>query len=150
MHRQFFESLYEQHKTGIFRYALSILKSPMLAEDVLQETFVRLIQSGSIPFDPGKESAWLYKVARNLCFDHLRKQKKEAESSEIGITDQYAYLELLAPLSPKEQEIVSLKILGNLTHQEIAAVLGLSVHAAKKRYERAIGKLRSTIKEDGI
>lgn len=150
MHRQFFESLYEQYKTGIFRYALSILRSPPLAEDVLQETFVRLIQCPQIPFDPGRESAWLYRVARNLCFDQLRKQKREADPAEPGFTDQLSYLELIAPLSPKEQEIVSLKILGNLTHQEIAAVLGLSVHAVKKRYERAIRKLRNSMKEDAI
>jgi len=150
MHRQFFERLYEEHKTGIFRYALSIVKSPALAEDVLQETFVRLLQSNGLPFDPSGAQAWLYRVARNICFDLLRRYKKETESTEVGGNDQFAYLELIQPLTPKEQEIVSLKILGNLSHKEIAAVLGITVHGAKKRYERAIGKLRQTMKEESI
>jgi len=148
MHRQFFAQLYETYKTGIFRYALSILKSPSLAEDALQETFVRLIQCSKLPFDPGKEAAWLYKVSRNICYDILRKQKKESKSVESGSWEQYTFFELIQPLSPKEQEIVSLKILGNLTHREIANVLGITPRGAQKRYERAIGKLRSNMKED--
>ena len=150
MHHQFLENLYEKHKVGIFRYALSIVKSPQLAEDVLQDTFVKLIQQESLPMEPGKEAAWLYRVARNLCFDILRRQKKEAEPVEAGYRDQLAFLDLIRPLSDKEKEIVSLKILGNLTHKEIAQVMGLTVHGAKKRYERAIGKLRSGMKEDAL
>ena len=150
MHRQFFEELYTQHKTGIYRYALSILKNPDRAEDVLQETFVRLLRSNGLPFDPGGAQAWLYRVARNLCYDQLRKQKQETEYSEIGSPDQCGFLDMIQTLSPKEQEILSLKFLGNLTHKEIADVLGLTVHGTKKRYERAIGKLRQSMKEDSI
>lgn len=150
MHRQFLEQLYDKYKTGIFRYALSIVKSPSLAEDVLQETFVRLLQQTTLAFEPGKESAWLYRVARNISFDMLRQRKKEAEPSQISICDQFEFLELIHPLTQREQEIVSLKILGNLTHREIASVLGLTVHGTKKRYERAIGKLRDCMKEDAI
>lgn len=150
MHRQFFEQLYEQHKTGIFRYALSILKSPPLAEDALQETFVRLLQCKGLPFDPGGAQAWLYRVTRNICFDMLRKQKKEAEPVEGVNSEQFGFLDLIQPLTPKEQEIIALKILGNLSHKEIAKILGLTVHGTKKRYERAIHKLRESMKEELI
>lgn len=144
MNHPFVYSWYEQYKTGIFRFALSILKDPQLAEDVLQETFLRILSGKRNP-DPGKEQAWLYRVARNICYDTLRKRKRETEESpNIPAPAQFnwEYLELIAPLSAREQEIVSLKILGGLTHKEIAKVVGTTTAGAKKRYERAIQKLR--------
>ena len=136
--------LYEQNKTGIFRFALSILKDTSLAEDVLQETFLRLLCVKGDPA-PGKELAYLYRMARNICYDILRKRKRETEESpnQAAPEDNWEFIHLIAPLSPKEQEIVSLKIIGGLTHAEIAKVLGTSTAGAKKRYERAIAKLRS-------
>lgn len=134
---------YEQYKTGLFRYALSLLKDPDGAEDVLQEVFVRLLAGKNFP-EPGKEQTYLYRMARNLCFDNLRRQKRLAqEPAQISSEQaQYAYIELISTLDSREQEIVTLKIVGRLTHREIAKVLGLTEHAAKKRYERAIQKLR--------
>lgn len=140
--------LYEQHKTGLYRFALSIVKNPHTAEDVLQETFIRALNAGALPWQPGKEQAWLYRVARNLCYDHLRRQKQAPPEEETFHTESYSYLELIAPLRPEEQELVSLKILGGLTHAEIAQVLRCTTHAAKKRYERAIAKLRAQMKEE--
>ena len=136
--------LYEQYKTGIFRFALSILKETQLAEDVLQETFLRLLSGKGTPA-PGKEQAYLYRMARNICYDILRKRKRETEESPNASApaDSWEFLELIAPLSPKEQEIVSLKIIGGLTHAEIAKVIGTTTAGAKKRYERAIEKLRT-------
>lgn len=149
MNMELIRSFYEQHRAGIFRFALSILKNPAAAEDVLQETFARLLQQDHLPFEPGTETAWLYRVARNLCYDHLRKQKKEQSAEfELPIIDDYSYIELIASLSRTEQEILSLKILGNLTHGEIASVMRLTAHGTKKRYERAIRKLRSQMKEE--
>ena len=145
MNRELAYCWYEQYKTGIYRYSLSILKNPSLAEDVLQETFVRLL-SGRFTPQPGKEQAWLYKVAHNLCYDILRRRNWEtAQLSEVPVNGSYTYLELMAPLDPVEREIVTLKIVGGLNHKEISEIMGLTVHASKKRYERAIQKLREEV-----
>jgi len=140
-------SWYEQYKNGIFRYALSITKDSYLAEDILHDTFVKLL-SGGIRCAGGKEQAWLYRIARNLCYDHLRKAKRQGAYIDApSCSDrQFAYIELIAPLSQKEQEIVTLKIVGGLSHKEIGSVLGITAAAAQKRYERAIAILRE--KED--
>lgn len=136
-------SWYETYKVGIYRYALSIIKDPAGAEDVLQETFLRLLQADSLCFEPGKEKAWLYRVARNLCYDILRARKREGrEVREICGRSELEFMELIAPLKQTEREIVSLKILGNMTHREIAAVMKLTEQGTKKRYERAIKKLK--------
>jgi len=135
---------YEKYKTGIYRYILSITHDPQLAEDILQDTFVQLLNDG-ICFDPGKEQAWLYKVARNKCFNVLKRQKKltEIQLPATPASEQHwEFTELIAPLSVAEQEIVSLKIIGGFSHKEIAKIIGSTVSASKKRYERAVQKLR--------
>lgn len=144
MNQELVYSWFEQYKTGIYRFSLSILKDSQLAEDVLQETFLRLMDCKKYP-DTGREQAWLYRVARNICYDILRKRKRETEDaaeSPAPEAQSWEFMELIAPLSQKDREIVSLKIIGGLTHQEIAKVLGCTTAGAKKRYQRAIEKLR--------
>ena len=147
MDKNIISAWYEQHKNGIFRYALAITKDPYLAEDVLHDTFVKLLSKGFV-CAAGKEQAWLYRIARNLCFDHLRRSKWEQGHPQIPVSSDRTleYIELISSLTPGEQEIVTLKIAGSLTHAEIGAVLGISPKAAQKRYERAIDALRK--KED--
>ncbi len=136
-------SWYEQYKNGIFRYVLSITRDPHLAEDILQDTFLKAL-SGEIPRNLDMAQAWLYRVARNLCFDHLRRAKRERPYTQmpVDVAIKYTYIDLISSLSPKEQEIVTLKVVGGLTHREIGAVLDISAKAAQKRYERAIAALR--------
>lgn len=143
MNRQRIHQWYEQYKGGLFRFALSILKDAESAEDILQEVFVRLLTGRYAP-EPGKEQAYLYRAARNLCYDELRCRKRHMEeaTNHAGAQKSYAYIELIAPLNQKEQEIVTLKIVGGLNHREIAKVMGITEQAAKKRYTRAIEKLR--------
>ena len=134
---------YEQYKNGIYRYALSILRDAHLAEDVLQDTFVRALSEERL--DPDKAQAWLYRVARNLCYDHFRRHERALLHTQTPASTEetYTYIEMIASLSQREQEIVTLKIVGGLTHREIGAVLGITAKAAQKRYERAIAALRA-------
>lgn len=140
---------YERYKTGLYRYALTILKNEQAAEDVLQETFLKLLTGKGFP-EPGKEQAWLYRVARNLCYDHLRRMSRiQPPETDVYREHRYAYIELTAPLRETERQIVTLKIVGGLSHREIGEVLGISARAAQKRYERAIATLREGENEDG-
>lgn len=141
--------LYNQHKDGIYRYILSITKDPYLAEDVLQDIFVKLLTK-EVRFISGKEYAWLYKAARNRCYDILKKENRycNLSPSETSPPDQnWKFIELISSLSEKEQEIMSLKYIAGFTHKEIAKITGQTVHAAKKRYERALQKLRNEMEE---
>lgn len=143
MERELICSWYEQYKNGIYRYAFSITGDAHLAEDILHDTFLKAL-SGKHAFAPEKAQAWLYRVARNLCYDQLRKAKREQDHTWLhaAADASYAYIDLIASLSPKDREIVTLKIVGGLTHREIGAVLGITAKAAQKRYERAIAALR--------
>lgn len=145
MNPQLAREWYEQYHTGIYRFALSLLRSPQQAEDVLQETFVKLLAGKFSCPTQGKEKAWLFKVARNLCMDILRKRVQELELPPAIAAppgENWEFLELISPLSQEEQMIVSLRFIGGFSHKEIAGITGTTVHAAKKRYERAIHKLR--------
>ena len=146
MNPQLVHQWYEAYRVDIYRFALSILRSPQQAEDVLQETFVKLLCGKFSSPTPGREKAWLFKVARNLCYDILRRRIRELElTPEIAAPEgeNWEFIELIAPLSQDERAIVSLKFIGGFTHKEIAKITGTTVHASKKRYERAIQKLRT-------
>ncbi len=145
MNPQLAQKWYEMYRVDIYRFALSLLRSPYQAEDVLQETFVKLLTGKFSCPAPGKEKAWLFKVAKNHCMDILRRRIRELElppaiSAPAG--ENWEFLELISSLSQDEQMIVSLRFIGGFTHAEIAKITGITLHAAKKRYERAIQKLR--------
>ena len=141
---------YEQYKTDIYRYALSILKDPHGAEDVLQETFLRLL-SGKYVVDPEKIQSWLYRVARNCCYDALRKREREQEiPPELPDRGgQYAYIERIAILDLTDREIVTMKVLSGMTCREIGKIVGLSGPAVQKRYGRAMKKLKEQEEDNG-
>lgn len=145
MNPQLAREWYGQYKTGIYRFALSLLHDPQQAEDVLQETFVKLLSGKFSCPTPGKEKAWLFKVARNLCMDILRQRRREQEVPPViaaPADENWAFLELISPLTQTEQQLLSLRFIGGFTHREIAKITGTTQHAAKKRCERAIQKLR--------
>lgn len=143
MNHSLINSWYEQYKTEVYRYALSILKNPHGAEDVLQETFLRLL-SGKYVVQEEKIQAWLYRVARNYCYDLLRKQQRGEELPAVlsVFEPQYAYIERISVLDQKDQEIVTLKVQSGMTSREIGKVIGMTGPAVQKRYERAMKKLK--------
>lgn len=162
MSEYWLEELYEKYKQDIFRFLLVLLKETQEAEDALQETFLKVYLHRSRYTDMQQEKAWLYTIARNTAYDMLRKRRKEfptekeqleaaLETCEKNVdTDSSLwYLDMIKELTKAEQEIVSLKIIGGLTHQEIGKVLHMTTASVKKRYERALHKLKENYKEAG-
>lgn len=151
---------YEKYSVGIYRFALAILGNPYSAEDVLQETFMKAFRKSGYHIEKEKVQAWLYKIARNCCYDILRSKKREELTNEIqeavqpyiylSETSNLEYVDMIANLNSTEKEIVSLHIIAGLTHGEIAKVMNLTVGGAKKRYERAVQKLRIEFQEEKL
>lgn len=158
------EQLYERHKTGVYRLALSLTNDPYLAEDITQDTFLRIQENASSYRRDSGEAAWIFTIARNLTYDCLRRRSRElcsdvsawegggsgggvsgaASGGEAAAGNLY-FLDLLSDLSPKEKELVCLRILGGLSWREIGRITSQSADACRKRYERILKRLRDQL-----
>jgi RNA polymerase sigma-70 factor (ECF subfamily) len=72
--RQAFAVLVRRHQSALFNFALRQLRSPTLAEEVVQETFLRVTQSAADFNQAARFTSWMYTIARNLCVDTIRRQ----------------------------------------------------------------------------
>ena len=145
----------EQQYDKLLRYCYMKLRDRTLAEDVTQETFIRFFESKDY-HSIGKEMAYLYTIARNLCIDYFRKQKEEliedlpAKIQEMpdssdkveSIVDQLSIEQALDHLTDDEREAVVLRFSGELSVEDIAKTMGISRFAVRRRISSALEKLR--------
>ena len=129
------EVLYRQTSSSIYGFALSILRDPVAAEDVMQDTFVSVMQSAPGYQPSGKPMAWLLTIARNLALMRLRRaESKNLSFDELfhvedthdayQTTENHMVLEkVLHTLTDGERQIVMLHALSGLKHREIADLL---------------------------
>ena len=159
LYTHWLELIYKERKQELFRFLYVILGETQAAEDALQETFLKAYLHRNKYIEMQQEKAWLYQIARNTAYDILRKKRREFPIEKNVLSDvveQHAeqnnidtnlmYMEMIRELNEKEREIVSLKIIAGLTHREIAETLHMTTGSVKKRYERALSKLRTIIK----
>ena len=155
------EQIYKERKQELFRFLYVLLGDKQSAEDALQDTFLKAYLHRSKYIEMQQEKAWLYQIARNTAYDMLRKRRREfpIEKEQLNdviemdahhedVHEHLIFIEMIADLNEVEREIVSLKIIAGLTHQEIAKVLHMTTGSVKKRYERALNKLRANYEED--
>ncbi len=71
--RAAFASLVRKHKTPIYNFILRLVRTSSVAEDLVQDVFVKIVQSAVDFKHESKFSTWAYAIARNICIDHLRK-----------------------------------------------------------------------------
>jgi RNA polymerase sigma-70 factor (ECF subfamily) len=72
--RAAFAALVRRHQTALYNFSLRLLRAQSVAEDVVQDAFVRVVQNAAEFKHEARFTTWLYTIARNLCFDQLRKQ----------------------------------------------------------------------------
>jgi len=151
-----FEKLYSKYNKTVYGIAFSILKNKPDSEDVVQTVFTKIytLEKDKLPKD--KIGSWLYSVTKNETLLLLRKKDNSVNLEDIySIKDenneiykfisQDSYNRLINSLNPKEQEVVSLKLLSNLTFKEIGILLGESTNTVKWRYYKAIHTLKITL-----
>ena len=144
-----FEIIYNELKTPIFTIIIRIVQSPELAEDILQELFIKLYQSPPNP-TLSKLRAYIFQMARNLAIDTYRRQKnniniddfEESLISEIDFTQKLFIDDALLKLSIEERQIVILHINGQLKFREIADIMLIPLGTVLWKYRKAINQLR--------
>ena len=141
----------------IFRYCYLKTKDRYLAEDITQETFLRFWESKTYR-DTGKEIAYLYTIARNLCVDEFRRAPMEdidaieekpdgyGEKSE-GIAADLDICNALDKLPEELREIIILRYINGLSSAEIGKMLGISRFAVYRRVKEGLGIMKKILQE---
>ena len=168
---QLVADLVERCQHRLVRYLLYLTGSREYAEDLAQETWVRVLQRGSQYNGRQRFDPWLFAIARNLAIDYLRKKQKGVQTASSP-NDRDAMLLLptsgpspfeaaarsedairlagqLRILSPLYREALLLRFQEDLSLPEIAQVLGAPVTTVTSRIYRGLAALRSAFEEGG-
>lgn len=161
--RDAFLFLYQNTDRTVYSFILSIMKNPQDAEEVMQETYMKIWTSASSYQSRGKPLAWIFTIARNLCYMKFRDQKHRAdigleeltgeETGELclpleNLADAMALRAALELLKEDERQIVLLHASAGLKHREIASSLGMPLATVLSKYNRAIKKLKQNLREE--
>lgn len=153
-----FRELYEVMSKSVYGFALSILKNKYDAEDILQETFVKVYNSSSGYVSHGKPVAWILRITRNLAISKLREYAKNNEYDDeqqekidfAFVTDVEKRLlleKIFEILTDDEKQIVVLHCVSGLKYREIADILDCPLNTVISKYHRAIKKLKNGLEE---
>lgn len=164
------KEIYEAYVGYIYRIVYEVLQNRENAEDVASDFFIKLWDKAE-QFKPGGgHKGYLAAMARNMAVDFIRKHRKEEltamlqdieagpeeeenagkyyakeeRESEVeqSVIQEMTIKEALAALKPSERQIVSLKVLGEMTFKEIAGTMGIPMGTVTWKYQNAIKKLR--------
>ncbi len=149
-------TLYRRYSQRVYTYCRKVLADQDLAKDFLQETFVRIYDTGKQEKPVDNIPAYLMTIARNLCLTHKSRSTRqyvEFEDFHVHTHDvPYEQKELLGliqmslELLPEEyREAFILREYNGLAYNEIAEVVGVSVHLIKVRIFRAKKRLREIL-----
>lgn len=160
-----FWEIYDQYYSKIRRFILAMVRDEWVADDLLQETFLRVQHNMDQLRDPSRLSPWIFRIAHNLCQDHFRKSKtgskeesldqedirlfaggdiqKEMEQREMGDCVQNQ----INLLPESLRTVLILFDIMEFTHQEIAETLGITVQNVKVKLHRARKKLKTILEE---
>jgi len=173
--RAAFASLVRRHQSPLFNFALRQVRTPELAQDIVQETFVRVVQKAADFKHEARFTTWVYTITRNLCIDHLRKgalrkhpsldesRSEEGEGPTLGeqTADPRASVEREATgtelktrilravdkLPDDQREVFLMREVSNLPFKEIADITGVPENTVKSRMRYALERLQEALAE---
>ena len=176
---QAFEVLLTRHRRGVFNFVLRFVGNRDLAEDLVQDIFLRLVAAAQSFQKRSKFTTWLYTIARNLCIDHYRKKQHRREASldqplnpggesEATLMDRLPsnapapdrqatnlrirdqIREALEKLSDEQREVFLMREESGLPFDEIARIVGAPVNTVKSRMRYALQNLRASLEAQGV
>jgi len=168
------QELIERHQTRLYSYIFVMVKDKQLADDLFQDTFVKVINTLKLRNynDEGKFIQWVMRIAHNLVIDHFRKQKKlnyaevandkynmmdtlrvtDPSIEDALVTEQiHKDVRLLMEYLPAEQkEVIYLRCYAGLSFKDIADQTDVSINTALGRMRYALINMRKMVKEKNI
>lgn len=175
--RTVFVVLVRRHQTPLYNFALRHLRNPSAAQDVVQDAFLRVVQSANEFKHSARFSTWLYAIARNLCIDHLRRQalrrhpsldepsrgdsdgegptlgertvdsRADVERVAVGVEIQERVVLAVEELPDDQREVFLLREVSNLPFKEIAEIVGVPENTVKSRMRYALERLQAALSE---
>lgn len=156
-----FEKLYNKYNKLVYGIAFSILKNKQDSEDVVQNIFTKIYNIDKDNLPTKNEASWLYSTTKNETITVLRKRKNDLDLDSIyeiedqdneidNSIDKMEFNGLIRKLDNCEKEIVSLKILANLSFDEIGKLLNKPTGTIKWRYYKAINTLKILLSNLGM
>lgn len=165
------EVLIHRHKKKVFTYIILIVKNEHLAEDIFQDTFIKVIhflKQGKYK-DNGRFISWVIRIAHNLIIDHYRKEKqlktlsnddyetdifntrkmsdKTIEEEIINEQIHHDIRSLIDKLPDDQKEVILLRHYGGLSFKEIAHQTDVSINTALGRMRYALINMRKLIEK---
>ncbi len=170
---QSLETIIQRHKKRVYGYIFMLVKDQQLAEDLFQDTFVKVIyklKSGKYN-EEGKFLQWIMRIAHNLIIDHFRREKR---FTIIGQNDEYDIFntiksfdlpyehtiikeqihhqlkQLIELLPPEQREVLKMRHYMEMSFKEIAEETNVSINTALGRMRYALINLRKMINEKNL
>lgn len=156
-----FKNLFLKYYNGLCRFSSSIIRSPFLAEGIVQEVFASIWETREMLDPNGNIKAYLYQSVKNKTFDWLESQKTETkyvnefksykiiehESSSIQENDRFTYevQKAINNLPHRARLIFNLHKKEGLTYREIAQVMNISIKTVESQMGRALKIIRLNI-----
>jgi RNA polymerase sigma-70 factor (ECF subfamily) len=157
--------IYDQHYQRVWSFILAYVRDEWAADDLTQETFIRVQKNLEDLRDSSKLASWIFRIAHNLCQDYFRSLKKASsnqcdlneakdifkeavvqkrlEQGEMSVCVQ----DVIRLLPESFRSVITLFDLAELSHLEIADILNTTVENVKVRLHRARKKLRELLQE---
>jgi RNA polymerase sigma-70 factor (ECF subfamily) len=172
--QQCFEHLIQRHKNKVFAYIILYIRDQALAEDLFQDTFLKVIQSVKAGkyYDNGKFISWVMRIAHNLIIDHFRRLKQmntisndDYESDLFNnknlvddtVEDDMIKKQILkdvrkmiSHLPDDQREVVILRHYAGLSFKEIADITEVSINTALGRMRYALINMRKIMEDNKI
>jgi RNA polymerase sigma factor (sigma-70 family) len=169
-----FEDLIHRHKNKVFAYISLYIRDQALAEDIFQDTFLKVIQSvkSGKYYDNGKFISWVMRISHNLIIDHFRRIKQmntvSNDNYESDIFNSQRFAEnnieddmikrqvqkdirkMITQLPDDQREVVILRHYAGLSFKEIAEITDVSINTALGRMRYALINLRKIMEEKKI
>jgi len=143
--------IYDRMARLVFTAAYAVLGNVQEAEDVLQDTLIEIAACAHAYRPGGSAAAWMLTVARHTAIDALRRRRPtvpiEDAQPELSVHSEgiaaFEAAEMLRLLGEDERQIVVFRLYSRLPYGHIAGIMGITVAAAQKKYQRALKKLRN-------
>jgi RNA polymerase sigma-70 factor (ECF subfamily) len=152
-------SLFDLHASGLYRLALAMLHDPDAAQDVVQDTFARLIEHLRGDRQLTNARGWLYTVAAHACRDRQRRSgrwlpwvserdTRSASETPDRFDDTRVILHAIRTLSPRDRLLIALRAQG-LSYQEISGASGVGHTSVGRLLTRALNRLQKELHRRG-